>query len=511
MSTSVQVVWFKRDLRCVDHAALAAAAKAGPVLALYVIEPNYWQLSDTSNRQWMFVRDALVDLQQQLAALGGQLWLAHGHVLEALSELHQVLPQFVLHSHQEHGNLWTFKRDQAVGRFCRGHQLTWHEYPQFGVVRPVQRRVGRFHEHWFDWMQQAQQTLPEHIAFVPPAWLESTSLRPLTIELLPTNLGTDAYLLRSRQQGGRREGLALLESFLTRRSERYRGSISSPLTAVSSCSRLSPYLAYGCLSLKEIVQATESSRAKTVPIHWRKSLADFSQRLWWHCYFIQRFESNHRMEFQALVPATDKLPRPFDAERFAAWQHGRTGWPMVDACMRYLHVHGWINFRMRAMLVSAATYSLSLPWRPVAEWLAQLFVDYEPGIHFPQVQMQSGHAGNSILRIYNPVMQAQKLDPQGQFVRRWVPELRSIDAMWLFEPWLMPVHLKQQQGIDYPLPLVDFELAHRQLKNDVSQLRKEHDLRPARGFNERRSRTGSRSRSRSRKNAPPDNQLSLFD
>lgn len=306
---------------------------------------------------------------------------------------------------------------------------------------------------------------------------------------LPQSVCHDPWACPGRQTGGRAAGLAVLNDFLQHRGEMYSGSISSPVTAESGCSRLSPHIANGTLSLREIAQRTTDSRTQTLSPQRKKSLSAFHTRLWWHCYFIQTLENRPEMEEVPLVPQMGLLERPFSQERFNAWKNGRTGWPMVDACMRYLHHHGWINFRMRAMLVSAACWSLSLPSGPVAAWLAQLFVDYDPGIHYPQIQMQSGMAANGVLRIYNPVMQAHSLDPDARFVRTWVPELRDISDAWIFEPWKMPSRLQkqaeQQSGVSVSLPLVDFALEHRQAKAAVASLRQRHGLTAAPGFREK--------------------------
>lgn len=203
------------------------------------------------------------------------------------------------------------------------------------------------------------------------------------------------------------------------------------------------------------------------------------------------------MEDFPLAPEIALLKRSFDQKKLNAWCSGQTGWPLVDACMRYLHHHSWINFRMRAMLVSAATYSLSLPWRSVAHWLAQLFVDCEPGIHYPQIQMQSGTAGGTVLRIYYPLTQARTLDADGIFVKTWVPELRNVSHTWLFQPWKMTPNLHRQVGWIHEAPygslLVDFEVAHREAKAEISELRAAHSAAPDRGFRERNAPTGKRS------------------
>ena len=507
---SVQVVWFKRDLRTFDHEALFRACEAGPTVCLYVIEPEYWRLKDTSNRQWLFIRESLIDLSEQLEMLGARLVVHQGSVLDSLKCFKEQFGAITLHSHEETGNLWTFDRDKRVAQWCREHQCAWHEYAQNGVFRPLARRGSRFKEHWDQWAKKTMFPQPSQPSFV-------AGMSGLLQAQWPTEVAADPYPCPGRQRGGRKSGLSILGSFLNDRGIAYRGSISSPLSAESGCSRLSAYIAYGCVSLREIAQRVTSAQSQALSIQWRKSLAAYSTRLWWHCYFIQTLENTPSMEDYPLVPEMAFLKRPFDQEKFDAWRNGQTGWPLVDACMRYLHHHGWINFRMRAMLVSAATYSLSLPWRPVAHWLAQLFVDFEPGIHYPQVQMQSGMAGGTILRVYNPVTQARTLDASGIFVKTWVPELRNVSQMWIFEPWKMTPNLHRQVGWSheelYRSPQVDFEVVHRQAKAEISELRGAHDIAPARGFRERNATGGKRStlvKAEKTKSAKPPTQMTLF-
>jgi deoxyribodipyrimidine photo-lyase len=166
----------------------------------------------------------------------------------------------------------------------------------------------------------------------------------------------------------------------------------------------------------------------------------------------------------------------FDEGRFAAWCTGRTGYPMVDACMRALRRTGWINFRMRAMLVSFASYHLWLHWREPALHLARLFVDYEPGIHFSQVQMQSGVTGINAVRIYSPTKQALDQDPQGTFIRAHVPELRGVPLRFLAEPWRMPPDEQVRAGCivgrDYPRPIVDHVAAVAHAKKRIFAVRR---------------------------------------
>lgn len=471
----LQLVWFKRDLRSADHQALCQAAKAGPVLAFYCLEPDYWQLPDTSARQWQFVRESLADLNHQLE---GQLRLFQGNVIQLLTQLKHKLGQFTLHSHQETGNYWTYQRDIQVANWCRQHQIHWHQYQQFGVIRP---NPGRDHwaKNWQSFMQQPVATLTDNT-------IQKNSINTVQWHIVSEDLQLPAADLNQvygkltlpcpgRQHGGRQQGLALLNSFLQQRGEFYRSSISSPITAEHACSRLSPYLAYGCLSMREVLAAVRITQQQQSTRYWKNSLKAFESRLWWHCHFIQKLEDQPDMEWRNLHPAYNALRQHYNPQWLMAWKSGNTGWPMVDACMRYLHHHGWINFRMRAMLMSVASYPLWLPWQVTAPFLAQLFVDYEPGIHYPQAQMQSGTTGINIPRIYNPTLQAQKLDPSGSFIRQWLPELRQVPTSWIHQPWLMPEKLQQSYrcilGKHYPMPLVDFSDACRTARHLINDVR----------------------------------------
>jgi deoxyribodipyrimidine photo-lyase len=227
--------------------------------------------------------------------------------------------------------------------------------------------------------------------------------------------------------------------------------------------------------MREVAQAStarmrEVSRVSDAgAISWRGSLVSFMGRQHWHCHFMQKLEDEPRLEFENLHHAYDGIRAgPADARLLAAWCEGRTGYPFVDACMRELDLHGWINFRMRAMLMSFASYHLWLPWRESGLHLARKFVDYEPGIHWPQVQMQSGTTGINTIRIYNPVKQGLDQDPHGQFVRRHVPEIASVPDALIHEPWRWP----GASALAYPAPVVDNANAMRAAREALHGLRR---------------------------------------
>jgi deoxyribodipyrimidine photo-lyase len=249
--------------------------------------------------------------------------------------------------------------------------------------------------------------------------------------------------------------------------------MSAPASGAEHCSRLSPHLALGTLSMREAFQAAVAARR-----HWREAedarfvaaVDSFISRLHWHCHFIQKLEDAPWLEARCLHPAYEGLP-VHDAARLAAWASGNTGWPFVDACMRSLIATGWLNFRMRAMVMAVASYHLRLNWRLSGTVLARLFTDYEPGIHWPQVQMQSGTTGTNIPRIYNPIKQGHDQDVDGSFIRRWVPELAALPTPFIHEPWKAPPELRE--AIAYPAPLVDHEQAAREAKANIAAIRRD--------------------------------------
>jgi deoxyribodipyrimidine photo-lyase len=471
----LQVVWFKRDLRIHDHAPLTEAARRGPVLPIYVAEPDYWALPDTSGRQWAFIAEALIDLRADLAALGQPLVVRTGDVATLLAKLHQRHGISGLWSHEETGNLWTFARDKAVGRLCREAGIPWTEMAQFGVIRRLTDR-NRWAAAFERFMGQPCAAPPERLTAV--AGIEAGTI-PAAADL---GLADDPC--PGRQRGGRAEALALLDSFFAGRGRNYTFEMSSPLTAAHSCSRISAHLAAGAISMREAVQRAYRERhlfklaAREERAIQLRSIDSLIARLHWHCHFIQKLESEPEIEERAVHPMFEaqRMRTAEDHPWLEAWIEGRTGFPFLDACMRSLAATGWINFRMRAMLMAFASYHLALDWRLSGMRLARLFTDYEPGIHWPQVQMQSGQTGINTPRIYNPVKQSVDQDADGVFMRRWLPELQHLPAAFLHEPWRMTAADQRMHGVmlgeSYPQRIVDHEQAARDARERLSEVRR---------------------------------------
>jgi len=423
---SKALVWFKRDLRWRDHPPLAEAQLHDQALALFIIEPAWLASPECDAQHVAFALGCLAELRRDLAARGLPLIVRVGEACAVLAELRQRFAFTHLLSHEETGSGWTFERDLAVAAWCRAHAVAWHEPAQTGVVRRLKSRSG-WAGRWAARMD------------APPATLQGgfAGARIEPDAALPTlaSLGV-ATPPRPLPPAGETAAHEVLSSFLEGRGRGYRRALSSPLTAADGCSRLSAHLAFGTLSMRTVHQATEATIARTPDRALAHSLRGFAGRLRWHCHFMQKLEDEPAIEHRNFARACDGL-RPGDvaggaapfgdeeARRFEAWCEGRTGFPMVDACMRSLRATGWLNFRMRAMLVSFASYHLWLHWRQTGLFLARQFLDFEPGIHWSQMQMQSGTTGINTLRIYSPSKQARDQDPDGHFVRRWVPEFGS--------------------------------------------------------------------------------------
>ena len=461
-----KIVWFRYDLRLEDNQAFIEATKNGNVLPIFIFDKNYYKLDTSSSFLLKFCEDSLKDLSQSLKNLyNSKINIYYGDTTEILKNISKKFNISEIYSHHVFKNNYLSKIDGKISKFFKECNIQWYLFNQFGIQLGKRDRY-RWSYNWNKFINQPVLEKRVNCNFIIDPDHNKNCL-------ISTNFIDDKLI----QEGGRKNAVKLLNSFLDNRSDNYQKEMSSPITGEKSCSRLSPYITYGNISLREIYRATKQKLNEDISIVKKKSLIAFKSRLAWHCHFIQKLYDEPEIEFKNLNSAFDGLREDdFNPYYYDAWKNGNTGYPFIDACMRYLKVNGWINFRMRAMLVSFASYQLWLDWKKTSKHMAKLFTDYEPGIHYSQFQMQSGTTGINSIRIYNPIKQSIDQDPDGNFIRKWVPELKNVQGKLIHEPWKM-TYIDQKSisielGKNYPLPIIENNKATKIAKDKIWKVKK---------------------------------------
>ena len=459
---SYQIHWFKKNLRFQDNEILLKTDNSSSIL-IYIIEPELWLQKDMSQRQWEFIWESVKSLKTDLAKHNLHLNILSGDASEIFQTLHQKYSFTKIISEQETGIHWTYERDKKLKLLFKDLNVDWFEYPYFGVKRGNHNR-----DHWAGSIQQ----ILKKPLIKKEKYIDQSEILDCDDYVTPVNF-YDKTPCPFRQKGGSRQAHDLLETFLESRGKNYQREMSSPITAEHSCSRLSPHFAHGTYSLRQAFQLAEKKKFETQSTNkvFTKSINAFLSRLYWRSHFIQKLEDEPSIELKSFIPLYDDI-RDQDEAKLQSWIKGETGIPFIDACMIYLRNHGWINFRMRAMLASFAAYNLWLDWRYYAPPLAALFTDFEPGIHYSQIQMQSGTTGINTIRMYNPYKQSEEQDPEGEFIKKIFPEFGNIPVNLLHNPESVTPFEKQLLPSHWKEPIISVKETSKFAKESIFQIRK---------------------------------------
>ncbi len=469
MEDAFQILWFKRDLRVHDHEALRYASEQNmPVVFIYIHEPEVFQSTHYSPRHERFIWESIVELK---AFFNDKNLPFFAVEMSAISLFERLISYGLkkVSSIQEIGLEITYQRDRTLSELFNKQDVEWREIPYSGIRRGLKSRKN-FNEYWYDYMSDAIPEISWESFVKPGKGLLDT------LGELPQMQEKDK-VPGIVQEGGMHKGWQYLRSFTQTRVSHYMQHISKPEESRRSCSRISPYLAWGNLSLRQVFQFQYLEGQNSA---YKRNLRQFASRLRWREHFMQKFESECEMEFVSVNRGYTDLEFQTGIEAYQRWKSGHTGFPLVDACMRCLIQTGYINFRMRAMLVSFLCHHLNQSWERAANYLSGLFLDFEPGIHFPQIQMQAGLTGINVVRIYNPTKQAQDHDPQGLFIKKWVPELQVLQGAFVHEPWLQTEMEQQLSGViigeTYPAPIVDLKTSHKEARDRLYGVRKSQKI-----------------------------------
>ena len=447
------LIILNRNLRLHDNPAMHFGSLRSNYLVIYLYDKTYWKGNGKSMRQLKFSNDCLAELNDGLKKFDSKVNIFEGTFDDLKIWIKKNFYDFFIHIN--HCTDIKYFRDGFL-KFTDSFPGKINVYNDFGL------QLNNFDRD--SWSRNWNKIMDSQILENPKKSKLKLDTKLLNFSSFSNKVKNSLVNLDNIQKGGSSQAYQLLESFLSERCKDYRVKMSSPIQSEQSCSRLSPHFTFGSISIREVYQILNKYYSKSQN---KSDLYSFKKRLYWHCHFIQKLHTEPELEFYSMHRMCDQLRLEQDDELIDKWFNGDTGFPFLDACMKYLHRYGWINFRMRAMIMSFASYNLWQPWQKTSPLLAQLFTDYEPGIHISQVQMQSGVTGINLPRIYSVSKQSEDQDPDAIWIKKILPQLREVDPKLIHASELNDMYIPQ---------IIDLKSSARDARERVWSIRKSEEF-----------------------------------
>ncbi len=473
-SDAPAIVWFRRDLRLADNPALMAAAETGrPLILLYIYETDLERPYGAAKNVWL--HHSLKSLSKSIDDKGGKLLLREGPaeaVLDDIIEQSGAEAVFWNRRYEADG----IERDSNIKASLKDRELDVETFNGSLLTEPweVETQSGGYYKVFTPYWRAASQVVGPRMAANPPLEAPSSltpfkkSLATDELELLPDSLDWDEKVMGDWNPG--EDGaMKRLKSFLDGPVKDYTDARNIPSNTTGT-SRLSPHLAAGEISPRQIWQAARDGKHDAdkflSEIGWR----EFSYVLLYHNPELA--EKNYKPDFDKFEWRTDK-------KSLEAWTKGQTGYPFVDAGMRELWQTGWMHNRVRMVVASFLIKHLLIDWRDGEDWFWDTLLEADPAANSASWQWVAGSGADAApyFRIFNPFGQGEKFDAEGDYVRKFVPELKDLPNKYIQTPWKAPKDVLEKAGVTlgktYPEPLVEHKMARERALSRYKDSRNE--------------------------------------
>ena len=476
MSAQSSIVWFRQDLRLEDNPALTAAvSKGGPVIPVYIWAPEEEEGWAPGSASKWWLHHSLQSLANELAHQGIRLTIRQGKSLGNLLEIIKLTGADTVFYNRRYEPL-ALKRDAEIKTELLKLGIQFIPSNASLLFEPwtIANQQGKPYQVFTSFWKQCLKTATPETLLEAPSFSKQKDLKVPTLRLEDLKLLPSIHWeggIKAAWMPGAKEALKILTNFKNHALTSYSEERNRPDHL--GVSRLSPYLHFGEISPRMIWEALKNIKEEAAAgfirqLGWR----EFAYHLLYH--FPYTVEKPLRKEFE-------NFPWSENQASLKAWQKGQTGFPIVDAGMRELWTTGWMHNRVRMITGSFLVKDLHLPWNEGASFFWDTLVDADLANNTLGWQWVAGCGADAapFFRIFNPVAQGEKFDPEGNYVRKWVPELKNMPNKWIHKPWQAPELLLKSWGVNlgvnYPFPIVDHAQARSQALKNFATLKKSGD------------------------------------